>query len=79
MKKIAYIVIMVLFIIALWPRKSGWGTKYKDCPAGFSPYLLNSGYCVKCPMGASPNMYSGCSNINGTHAFGSEERRREKK
>jgi hypothetical protein len=75
MKKshIIYILIAILVCILLQPRKSGWGKKYGACPEGFTPYLLHSSRCVKCPMGAVPNMVSGCSNIGGSYAFGTEE------
>jgi hypothetical protein len=81
MKKnyIAYIVITILLVIAIWPRKSGWyGTKYKPCDSGFVPHALNPGTCVKCPMGAVPGLITGCSNIGGGYAFGAEERTRQK-
>lgn len=80
-KNIAYAIIAILFIIALYPRKSGWSlrTHYKNCDSGFVPHLLNPGLCVKCPMGATPNLYSGCSNAGGSPALdGVEERRRAK-
>jgi len=81
MKKnyIAYIVITILLVIAIWPRKSGWGKKYGACPEGFTPYLARPSRCVKCPMGAIPNIVSGCSNLGGSYAFGTEERARPTK
>ena len=77
----AYIIIAVLVVIALLPRKSGWSLRrhYKNCDSGFVPHLLNPGLCVMCPMGATPNLYSGCSNAGGSPALdGVEERRRAK-
>jgi len=78
-KYIAYAIIAILFIIALYPRKSGWsfGTKYKNCDSGFVPHLFNQGTCVQCPVGATPNLFNGCSNIGGSPALtGVVERQR---